>query len=325
MNFKKTNLLSIFFIVLLCLSFFKTETVQAVQYKRCLDAGNTNGYCETADTVPLKGVGGQVCFSTPLYNTKEECEAKINPQSGAPLTDSIKKAQQAIQEAEQAAEAQQAAQDALKKQQDDAVKKAMAAAAAKAAELVCDCSKTDYHGQCRDGFLTVQDAIDYCGACGITEPQSSAVGCPLGSKETGPFSCTCGTGDKAICSVYDSFSELDKKCSPSCGRSNGSCTVAVGNSLKALQKSAAALNPAGFAFGSAGVTEIFGKIITFLMFPIGMFAMVLYIWAGFLWMTAQGNSENVSKSKSILIWTTIGIVVTLASYMLVQLVFTQIL
>ncbi len=297
----------------------------AFKWDLCQNVYDKTWSCKDAGGV----IGSSFDCSIVEYDTQTACQAQLVKVNAAAIEDAKPTAEQikAQQAAAQAAQIEiqkqlQLEQEEIAKQ--DAEKKAIAAEAAKAAELVCDCTKSN-NGQCRDDFNTTQEAVDYCNSCGIMNPQSSAVGCPLGSKETGPFSCTCGTGDKAVCSVYDTFYEFDKKCSPSCGRANGGCTVTVGNSLKALQKSASALNPAGFAFGSAGVTEIFGKIITFLMFPIGMFAMILYIWAGFLWMTAQGNRENVSKAKSILVWTTIGIIVTLASYMIVQLVFTQIL
>lgn len=319
MSINKTNLL-IYSIVIFYLFIFSSSASAASWYG-----------CQTGqvDTFTCKDNQAPGC-GTVMFASLEECKNVILS-NGKKFYDSmaIEQTQAAKEAAAQALIDQQAIEKQLQADQAEIVKQAAekqiaANEAAKAAELICDCTKSN-NGQCRDDFNTIQEAVDYCNSCGIVNPQSSAVGCPLGSKEIGPFSCTCGTGDKAVCSTYDTFYDLDKKCSPTCGRSNGGCTVVSSLSLKSLQNKAKILNPAGFAFGSAGVTEIIGKIITFLMFPIGMFAMALYIWAGFLWMTAQGNSENVSKAKTILVWTTLGIIITLASYIIVQLVFTQIL
>lgn len=93
-----------------------------------------------------------------------------------------------------------------------------------------------------------------------------------------------------------------------------------------LQKEAKQiLNPAKFASGKQGVFQIIGKMIIFSLFPIGAITMALYIWAGFLWMTAQGNSENVQKAQKILVWTTLGVVASLASYLIVNFVFKELL
>jgi len=59
-----------------------------------------------------------------------------------------------------------------------------------------------------------------------------------------------------------------------------------------------------------------------LMF-IGSIALILYVWAGFLFMTAAGNAEKSGKAKNIFLWTTLGVVVMLGSYVIVDFVFTS--
>jgi len=88
-----------------------------------------------------------------------------------------------------------------------------------------------------------------------------------------------------------------------------------------LQLEAKSLNPVGMPVGAAGILKLVGKFINFLIFPIGMFTMALYIWAGFLWMTAAGNAENVKKAQTIIVWTTLGVLATLGSYMIVNFLF----
>lgn len=112
------------------------------------------------------------------------------------------------------------------------------------------------------------------------------------------------------------------KCGCSVTPAPGECDKAIFD-LKV--QAGQTLNKANFYTGKKGVIQIIGKITNFLIFPIGAIMMALYIWAGFLWMTAQGDSENITKAKSILVWTTLGIVATLSSYLIVQFVFKNIL
>jgi|GEM_PF-3981760 len=89
--------------------------------------------------------------------------------------------------------------------------------------------------------------------------------------------------------------------------------------LKAL--AAEKLNPLKLT----NVNTLIGRVIAFFMGSIGTFALVLYIWAGFLWMTAAGNSERVASSKKVFIWTTLGVVVMLGSYLIIQFLFSTVL
>lgn len=116
-------------------------------------------------------------------------------------------------------------------------------------------------------------------------------------------------------------------------------------SKDALEKAKAAINPALAADALAAKTSLGGlqtdafnrlnpakitkpaqlisRFINMLLAFIGSISLVLYIFAGFLWMTASGNAEKVTKAKSIMVWTTLGVVVMLASYVLVSFVFNS--
>jgi len=50
----------------------------------------------------------------------------------------------------------------------------------------------------------------------------------------------------------------------------------------------------------------------------------LLLYAGFLWLWARGNAEEVKKAKDIIIGTVIGLVIVLASLGITQFVFTTI-
>lgn len=57
-----------------------------------------------------------------------------------------------------------------------------------------------------------------------------------------------------------------------------------------------------------------GSIIQIIIGILGIFAVVLIIYAGFLWMSAAGNEQKVEKAKNILTQAVIGLVIILASY-----------
>jgi hypothetical protein len=135
------------------------------------------------------------------------------------------------------------------------------------------------------------------------------------------FCCDCSKKGGSVETVTAEVGAT-AKCSCSATPEPGECNKV----LEDLKKEAKdGLNKAGFYTGKKGVIQIIGKVTNFLIFPIGAIMMALYIWAGFLWMTAQGNSENISTAKSILVWTTLGVVATLASYLIVQFVFKNII
>jgi len=53
---------------------------------------------------------------------------------------------------------------------------------------------------------------------------------------------------------------------------------------------------------------------------LGIIFLVLVLYAGFLWMTAAGNEDQVTKAKSILTTSIIGIVIIVAAYAIVKFV-----
>ena len=77
------------------------------------------------------------------------------------------------------------------------------------------------------------------------------------------------------------------------------------------------LNPGNLS----GVTGLIGRAIQLLLAFIGSISIVLYVYAGILWMTAAGNSEQTGKAKQVIVWTTLGVVVMLSSYLIVSSVF----
>ncbi|MBI4142772.1 hypothetical protein HY480_02775 [Candidatus Uhrbacteria bacterium] len=90
----------------------------------------------------------------------------------------------------------------------------------------------------------------------------------------------------------------------------------------------AAVNEVGTArgeaqVGSASLEEIIGKIIQGVLSLTGVIFFALMVYAGYLWMTAQGEEEKITKAKGILTSATIGFAVTLAAYAIAAFVITK--
>lgn len=83
--------------------------------------------------------------------------------------------------------------------------------------------------------------------------------------------------------------------------------------------------------GAAGITQtasiedIVGTIINVVLGFIGVILVVLIVYAGFLWMTAAGDEKKVSKAKTILTDSIIGLVITLAAYAIAYFVVSRVI
>lgn len=60
--------------------------------------------------------------------------------------------------------------------------------------------------------------------------------------------------------------------------------------------------------------QIIGNVIRTILLFIGVFFLILTIYAGFIWMFSRGNSDQVEKAKKILQNAFIGLIVVLLAY-----------
>lgn len=71
--------------------------------------------------------------------------------------------------------------------------------------------------------------------------------------------------------------------------------------------------------------ELIGSIVSVALSLIGFVFLVLALYAGFKWMTAQGEAKDVTKAKDTLVNATIGIILIVAAYAITNFVFTDII
>lgn len=70
------------------------------------------------------------------------------------------------------------------------------------------------------------------------------------------------------------------------------------------------------------VPKLIGMIVKYLMGILGSVALVMFLYGGFLWLTAAGEQAKVTKGKDTLIWAALGLVLIFASYSFVNFIFT---
>lgn len=74
-------------------------------------------------------------------------------------------------------------------------------------------------------------------------------------------------------------------------------------------------SPSGYKTGADQTIEaIIGKIIKIVLSVLGIIFLCLMIYGGYLWMTASGSEEKISKAKSIITNSTIGLIIVLSAY-----------
>lgn len=53
---------------------------------------------------------------------------------------------------------------------------------------------------------------------------------------------------------------------------------------------------------------------------LGLIAVIMMIWGGFVWMTAAGNEEKVTKAKKVLKYAVTGLIIILLSWAIVAFI-----
>ncbi|MBU0613890.1 pilin, partial [Patescibacteria group bacterium] len=87
------------------------------------------------------------------------------------------------------------------------------------------------------------------------------------------------------------------------------------------QSDAAAEVASAAGLSSTSLTVIIGRIIGVFLSMLGVIFLIIVIYAGFVWMTSGGEAAKVEKAKKLLINATIGIIITLFSFAIVNFVF----
>ncbi|MEK7540027.1 MAG: hypothetical protein AAB558_02160 [Patescibacteria group bacterium] len=78
-------------------------------------------------------------------------------------------------------------------------------------------------------------------------------------------------------------------------------------------------------FGSAqSPAEVVVNVIEFALGLIGLLALVMFIYGGFVILTAHGNADQFKKGTHTLLYAVLGMAVILTSYSVLNYIFTNI-
>ncbi len=66
--------------------------------------------------------------------------------------------------------------------------------------------------------------------------------------------------------------------------------------------------------------ELVGNLIAVLLSVLGIIFVVLVVYAGFLYLTSQGEADKVKKAKALLTQAVIGLVIIIAAYAIADFV-----
>ena len=72
--------------------------------------------------------------------------------------------------------------------------------------------------------------------------------------------------------------------------------------------------------GEEDLTAVIARIIRAILGFLGIVAVVIIIWGGFLWMTSGGTEEKVTKARKFIIMGIVGLAIVLAAYAIASFV-----
>lgn len=76
-------------------------------------------------------------------------------------------------------------------------------------------------------------------------------------------------------------------------------------------------------FQEANLLDVVGAVVGVALGLVGTVFLILMIYAGYNWMTAQGEEEKVTKAKAIIIQSIIGIIIVVGAYAAWRFVFSR--
>lgn len=91
-----------------------------------------------------------------------------------------------------------------------------------------------------------------------------------------------------------------------------------------LEYTATGPNSAGYSASTDAntIAELIGKVTFVVLSLLGIIFVSLTVYAGYLWLTSAGNSEQVKKAQDILKSSVLGIFVILGAFLITTLVYS---
>jgi hypothetical protein len=77
-------------------------------------------------------------------------------------------------------------------------------------------------------------------------------------------------------------------------------------------------------FGSGTLNDVIKGFISIFLALLGVIAVLMILWGGFIWMTAAGDPDKVKKAKDIIYSGIVGLIIILVSYAIATFVMSAI-
>lgn len=101
--------------------------------------------------------------------------------------------------------------------------------------------------------------------------------------------------------------------------------LAVGaqNNLQTIVNKELTASQLGSTFGNTGsdsLAKMIGAGVNVVLGILGLILVILIIYAGFIWTTAQGDTKKVDKAKDMIKQAVVGLIIVFAAYAIAQFV-----
>jgi len=90
--------------------------------------------------------------------------------------------------------------------------------------------------------------------------------------------------------------------------------MAISNSLNGAATDVGSIATSAGLNQSQGLPQIVGSTISILLGLLGIVFVVLVVYAGFLYLTSNGEETNVKKAKKLLTQAVIGLIIIVSAY-----------
>ncbi len=77
--------------------------------------------------------------------------------------------------------------------------------------------------------------------------------------------------------------------------------------------------------GNTPIQFIIGRVVSGLLGILGTLSLLMFVYGGFVWMTAAGNEEKIKKAKNTIVYSAIGLIVSFSSYAILRFLISDVL
>lgn len=99
--------------------------------------------------------------------------------------------------------------------------------------------------------------------------------------------------------------------------------LTVPAALALLPLAAGAVDPL-HPLGAVTLQQVIGRVIQLLLGFLGSLSLLMFIYGGFVWMTAAGNDEKIKKAKNIIVYSALGLIVAFSSFAILRFLLSDV-